>query len=475
LDSQTAITEAQRETNVIVNDSDSHRALRIQRIKLAVFTSVLIRPLSVVTSFITVPLFLNYLGFERYGLYKSIGALALWFGLTDAGLTQGLQNRLQDCHVQGDQKLAQRYTSSLIIALAGLVGLTLLVFAGVVWLIDWPKVFSVTDARAAAEIPWAVAVAGGFTLLGSVSSISICIYTAYQEQHKANLWDGAFRVGVLLACIGVVYTSTGLVGVLIAASGVATLLRLCNALYLFGVEKPWLRPRWSLFDWRLVRSTLSDSIFMLVLQMGVVAIFQSDRLIIAVTLGPEQVTPYSIAGDPFLIGYGLFMIMLAPLWPAYGDAIRRGDLAWVYRCVRITIGVGCAGIILFGAVLLGTGHWLFPLWTRDPNVHIRAGLIMAMTATFSLRAWVDSRTIALNSISLFRPQVIFWVAHAILNVGMAFALVRPFGVLGVAWATPVSALLTSVWGYPWLMRRYLNPGAVHQNGIHGLGSNNKLS
>lgn len=475
MSSQSTTTAAQGEMDVVVDNQESHRALRIRRIKLAVFTSVLIRPLSVVTSFITVPLFLNYLGVERYGLYKSIGALAVWFGLTDAGLTQGLQNRLQDCHVEGDQKLAQRYTSSLIIALAGLVALTLLIFAGVVWLIDWQKVFPVSAPRAAAEIPWAVGVAGGFTLLGSVSSISICIYTAYQEQHKANLWDGAFRIAVLLACIAVVYTSTGLVGVLIAGSGVATLLRLCNALYLFGFEKRWLRPRWSLFEWRLVRSTLSDSIFMLVLQMGVVAIFQSDRLIIGVMLGPDQVTPYSIAGDPFLIGYGLFMIMLGPLWPAYGDAIRRGDLGWVHRCVRLTIVVGCGGIILFGAVLLLTGHWLFPLWTRDRNVHISAGLIVPMTATFALRAWVDSRTIALNSISLFRPQVIFWLAHAILNVALALALVRPFGMLGVAWATPVSAMLTSVWGYPWLMRRYLKAGVAHQNGIHGLGTSSKLS
>src|SRR4051812_7391257 len=99
-----------------MHDDDSHRALRLRRIKLAVLTSIMVRPLAVITPFITVPLFLKLRGVERSGLYESIGALALWFGLTDAGLAQGLQNRLQDCHVRGDRQLAQRYTSSLVLA-----------------------------------------------------------------------------------------------------------------------------------------------------------------------------------------------------------------------------------------------------------------------------------------------------------------------------------------------------------------------
>lgn len=482
MDSESTITQGLSPSISAVESIDSHRAIRIRRIKLAVLTSVLIRPLAVITPFITVPLFLHYLGVERYGLYETIGALALWFGLTDAGLAQGLQNRLQDCHVHGDRELAQRYTSSLVIALAGLIAVSMLLFAGVVWAVDWNKVFPTTDPRAAAEIPWAVAVAGGFTLLGSVSSISAYVYTAYQEQHKANLWDGAFKCAILLGCVAVVYTPFGLVGVLVAVSGLASLLRLFNAFYLFEFEKPWLAPRWRLFDWGLVRSTLGDSIFVVILQMGVVAVFQTDKLIIGVTLGPEHVAPYAIAGKPFFIIYGLFMVMLGPLWPAYGDAIRRGDVAWVRRGVRIAIIIGCGGIALFGAGLLVTGKWLFPLWTRNPNVQISTGLILAMTATFVLRAWVDSRTIALNSISMFRPQVVFWMAHALLNVLLAFALVKPFGALGVAWATPISALLTSAWGYPWLMRHYLKPPphsgdqiAPPPNSVQVVGISNKLS
>jgi Na+-driven multidrug efflux pump len=50
---------------------------------------------------------------------------------------------------------------------------------------------------------------------------------------------------------------------------------------------------------------------------------------------------------------------------------------------------------------------------------------------------------------------VFFGAHAVLNFVLALALAKPFGVEGVAWATPISALLTSAWGYPWMMRKYI--------------------
>jgi Na+-driven multidrug efflux pump len=43
----------------------------------------------------------------------------------------------------------------------------------------------------------------------------------------------------------------------------------------------------------------------------------------------------------------------------------------------------------------------------------------------------------------------------VLNLALALMLARPFGVEGVAWATPISAMLTSVWGYPWLMKKLI--------------------
>ena len=46
---------------------------------------------------------------------------------------------------------------------------------------------------------------------------------------------------------------------------------------------------------------------------------------------------FAIVGRLFLQAYGLFCIVLFPLWPAYGEAFRRGDLRWVTGKLRGTL------------------------------------------------------------------------------------------------------------------------------------------
>jgi Na+-driven multidrug efflux pump len=149
------------------------------------------------------------------------------------------------------------------------------------------------------------------------------------------------------------------------------------------------------------------------------------------------------------------MMLLVPLWPASGEAVRRGDVAWVRKSLRLStlFGVGimsCIGI----ALLLFTE----PVLRRFPaaaGVTVSRSLILAVAMTFILRAWVDTRSIVLNSINVLKPQIVFYAGHAILNLIVAVLVVRRYGVEGVAWSTPITALVTSAWGYPWMIKKYI--------------------
>ncbi|MBC8106263.1 MAG: oligosaccharide flippase family protein [Anaerolineae bacterium] len=433
-----------------------HRAIRSKRLRQSIFSSVVTRPISFLLPLITIPLFLKYLGTARYGLYESIGALAMYIGLTNAGLTLGLVNHLTECHVTDDRRLARRYTSSLTPALLITVLVGLLVLSMITPLIPWSRVFEVPDPRAAREIPWAFWLAGFLTLLGFIAGIPSAIYTGYQETHLNNIWDGVAKAASLVACFVVVqFPSLGIIGVVLAITGVQTIVRIVNLALIFYHEKPFLRPTWRLFDWQLLKRMMSASILLFALQMSAVLLFQSDKLIIGIGLSPEDVAPYAILGRVFLAGYGVFMMLLNPLWPASGEAVRRGDFAWVRKSLRFSmlIGMGIMGCIGV-SLLLFAG----PVLARFPaaaGVTFSRSLILAITITFVLRAWVDSRSIILNSVNVLKPQIVFYSGHAILNLILAIALVKPFGVEGVAWATPITAVLTSVWGYPWMIKRYI--------------------
>jgi O-antigen/teichoic acid export membrane protein len=128
-------------------------AERNKRFFWSIVTALLTKPLSFIISLVTVPLFLRYLGSERYGLYTSVGAAAMWLGMTNVGMSLGLVNKLADCYVSGDKDRARRYVSSLMLALPALVVLAMIILTIATPLIPWGKVFPTSTPMA----PWATA------------------------------------------------------------------------------------------------------------------------------------------------------------------------------------------------------------------------------------------------------------------------------------------------------------------------------
>ena len=432
-----------------------HRRERSRRLIWAIVTALLTKPLAFVTPIITVPLFLHYLGKEGYGLFENIGALTVWLTLTNAGLTLGLINRLTECHVSGDRELARRYVSTLVFVLLGTTIAVTVLLTLITPLIDWSRVFTVEYAEVLRDAALAVWVAAMITIWGMLFSIPQPIYSAYQENHRANFWDAAAKIVTLIACVLVVRTRFGLVGVIVAAAGISTLMRLLNTLVLFGWEKPWLMPTPRAFDRSLLFGTIKQGIGLFVIGAAAMSIFQVDKVIIGKMLGQDAVADYSVIGRPFMLVFGLYSLLLAPLWPMHGEALRRGDIAWVRRVLSLSVLAGCGGIVLCGVAMFFFGDRILALWTRGQFVSVSRPLVLAMTALFVLWTWMGSLSILLNSAGVLRAQMWFISLHALLNVILAVILAKPYGVTGVAWSMSITGLLTSVWGYPWMLRRYI--------------------
>jgi O-antigen/teichoic acid export membrane protein len=454
-------------------EDQQHRARRGRRLRLAVVTSLLTRPLAFVISLLTVPLFIRYLGAERFGLYDSIVALTLWLSLTNAGLGIGLMNRLQDCYVSGDTVLARRYVSSLWIAVTAMSLAGLLVITAVVPLVEWDAVFRTTTPEAGRGTALAVWVAAAIVLVSVTVSVPSFAYAAYQEMHVMNLWEGLARVATLAACFAVVFVPLGgsrfgLSAVILASAGVAVLVRMAAVAWQLK-RTAWLRPSLKLFDAGLLRITLSEGLWLFLLQIATMLVFQVDKLIISNRLGAAEVTPYSVVGRVFLMAYGVFGVIMYPMWPAYGEAIRRGDVAWARRGIRMMLALGTAAMLGCGAALYFFGGPIVGLLTRGQDVDVSRGLVLAMTAMFVMRAWAECQSIPLNAAGVVRPQIAILLGNGVLNVILALLLVKPYGVLGVAWSFPLSAIVTTVWGYPWLIRKHLSKGAARAGGAPPAG------
>jgi O-antigen/teichoic acid export membrane protein len=163
-----------------------------------------------------------------------------------------------------------------------------------------------------------------------------------------------------------------------------------------------------------------------------------------------------VIGRLYLLAYGIFSLLLQPLWPAYGEAARRGDLAWVRRTLRLSLVLGCGTMLACGIAMFFFGGPVLRLWTRGQQVFVSRHLILAVTALFVARTATECQSVVLNSVGVMVPQILLLGANAVLNIALAVALAHKYGVVGVAWSFPVTALFTSLWGYPWLVHRHLD-------------------
>src|SRR5580698_2632214 len=86
---------------------------RYRRAGLTASASFISKALTIVISFVSVPLTVHYLGSERYGVWLTIGSLLTWMSMTDFGIAgNALVNLLADAQGKDDERLAGQHAAS---------------------------------------------------------------------------------------------------------------------------------------------------------------------------------------------------------------------------------------------------------------------------------------------------------------------------------------------------------------------------
>jgi O-antigen/teichoic acid export membrane protein len=334
---------------------------RNRRLGRSIVSALLTKPLAVIVPLVTVPMLLRYLGTERYGLLETVTAITAWIGLTNAGLGMGLMNQLTDCFVSGNRTLARQYVSTVFYATAGLMVTAALVLLPVILIVDWSALFRMRVPLKGYEMTLTLILTLVLSILTVFTSILSPIYSAYQELPRYNIWDAVAKFSAFVGCLIVLGTPFGLTGALIALFGFPVAVRFANLACLFAFEKPWLRPSLQFCSWSALKPITKQGLCFFALQIACVVVFNTDKLIISSALDMSAVADYAVVGRFFLMAYGVYLMILMPLWPACGEALRIGDLDWIRMNLRRSLWIGCGGFAALGVLMLWQGNTIASL------------------------------------------------------------------------------------------------------------------
>src|SRR5689334_22756939 len=85
---------------------------RHRRVALSTLASVAAKIISVGTALISVPLALNYLGAERYGMWMTMSSLVAMLSFADFGIGNGVVNAVANAHGRDQIVEIRNYISS---------------------------------------------------------------------------------------------------------------------------------------------------------------------------------------------------------------------------------------------------------------------------------------------------------------------------------------------------------------------------
>jgi O-antigen/teichoic acid export membrane protein len=257
--------------------------------------------------------------------------------------------------------------------------------------------------------------------------------------------------------IAVIRAEAGLPWLVAAAFGAQSLASLFNTILYFSRTRPDLRPRRSSVSTGTIRQIASTGVLFLILQVVVAVAYASDNLVIAQILGASAVPAYAVPEKLFSFVALALATVLTPLWPAYGEALARGDVAWVRRTFARSLALsgGMAAGLAMALVLAAPG--LLSLWVGRsiaPPLLLLVGLAVWKT----IEAGGNAMAMLLNGANVVRVQIVVAVGAGICALLLKIVLVGHIGVAGAVWATIIAYSVIAVVPLAmWAVPRALSP------------------
>ncbi len=246
------------------------------------------------------------------------------------------------------------------------------------------------------------------------------------------------NIASLLALLAVI-ASQGTLPELVLASISGVVLATAVNIGLLLRDFPWLMPSVDACRAASLRKMVRVGVLFFVLQGCFVIAYTSDNLVIAQVLGPAAVAAFAIPQKLFSSVDMVVNMGIAPLWPAYGEAFARGDIAWVRKAFWGSLGLTLAITLPLCTALAFAGPWILRV-VAGRALRAPLALMIALGVWGVVSALSTAVATMLNGTGVVKSQVPLVVCASLCNLGLSIFLTQRLGAVGAC----LGSILTQV-------------------------------
>lgn len=431
---------------------------RTLRAKKNITVSFIAKGITILISFIIVPLTLGYVGKVEYGIWLTIASIISWFSFFDIGLGNGLRNKLAEALAKDDKETANIYISSTYALIAIIATIMFIGFFIAANFISWNSALN-TDVISNKELLKIVLTVFFFFCLGFIMRVLSSILQAMQKYAINDMLAVLSQILGLIAIFILVETTDGSLFYLCLVYGSKTVIVFFGAsIFLFSKSLKEFAPKFRNINLKKSLPLMNLGIWFFINQVLYLIVTQTSIILVVQFFGPADVTIFNLSFRYMTIVSMLYIMVLKPFLSAFTEAYTKNEFEWIRSTMKKINLIWIAAS--FGTLFLVFVYKIFfRLWVGD-EILVPLSLIIGFGLSSILSTWVSTFTLFLNGIGKIRLQFRVQIIQAILFFPLSFFFYKlNFGLISLVIPGIIFAIV-GIFIFPLQYKKILNNSAV---------------
>lgn len=368
------------------------------------------RSFSLIAPFIIMPLILDKVGDDLFGLWMTIISFTAMAMFVDLGIGNGLLTKLSYEQGLNNYESMKAYITSAYVVLGGiclfLITLMLVILG-----------FLNLEYESFGIVLVSLTI---FILTIPVSIIQKVMY-AKQKIMSFSLWQIIGSLTSIILCSVFVHLKLENWIIILGYSLPPLVILIVLSLVFFYKNKE-ISPNFNYFSIKKAKDLLGIGSKFLILSIFTAIALNADNIILNITLGAEMVTEYSVPAKLASILGLIIGILFMPLWASNGQALAKKDYSWILSITKKMSLLGFFIVSLSSVLLVYFNQEIFQIWMNRQFISQREILINFCLLS-CVMAIASPWFMLLNSLSIINLQIKVWAFYTILSILLKFVLV----------------------------------------------------
>lgn len=395
---------------------------RSQHISLHIGQSFFYKAGTILINFLLVPITLDLLDSTNYGVWLTLSSFILWFQFFDAGLGNGLRNKLAESLLTSNYEKARAYVSTAYFIIGFISISIMLVFIFISQYIEWTTFFN-TDMTLQNELKILLPIVFSFFMLQLVLKLIINIYQAYENHSITDKFQFIVQCLYLLTVwflTKMSFDSLLLFGAIYSSMPVLVLI-FFNFL---GFKKQFkkLKPSLNSFSKENLKDITTLGLSFFITKIGALVLLSTDTYIISKIYSPAEVVPYSLAYKYFSIIIILYAIIVQPYWTSFTRAFGENNFKWIKESVKSIQRLWLLVPTFLFFMIIFSGNF-FEIWVGD-KVIIPLNISLSIVLFVILYTYSQMYNQFINGVGKVRLHVYISLFIIIFNIPLSIFLAK---------------------------------------------------